>query len=35
MNYREKFKYTGQRLDSELLVEIDRLIKEKKAINTK
>ena len=29
MNYREKFKYTGQRLDSELLVEIDRLIKEK------
>ena len=30
MNYREKFKYTGQRLDSELLVEIDRLIKEKK-----
>lgn len=34
MNYREKFKYTGQRLDSELLVEIDRLIKEKKE-NTK
>ena len=29
MNYREQFKYTGQRLDSELLVEIDRLIKEK------
>jgi len=26
---RNKYKYTGQRIDSELLVEIDRLIKEK------
>ena len=26
---RDKYKYTGQRIDSELLVEIDRLIKEK------
>lgn len=27
---RDKYKYTGQRIDSELLVEIDRLIAEKK-----
>lgn len=26
---RDKYKYTGQRIDSELLVEIDKLIKEK------
>ena len=26
---RDFYKYTGQRIDSELLVEIDRLIKEK------
>lgn len=30
---RDKYKYTGQRLDSELLVDIDRLIKEKKNAN--
>lgn len=29
---RDIYKYTGQRIDSELLVEIDRLIKEKKAL---
>lgn len=28
---RDKYKYTGQKIDSELLVEIDRLIKEKSA----
>ena len=26
---RDKYKYTGQRIDSQLLVELDRLIKEK------
>ena len=26
---RDKYKYTGQRIDSELLVELDKLIEEK------
>lgn len=30
---RDFYKYTGQRIDSELLVEIDRLIKEKESAN--
>ena len=28
---RDVYKYTGQKIDSELLTEIDRLIKEKEA----
>lgn len=31
---RDKYKYTGQRIDSELLTEIDRLIKEKESKQT-